>query len=490
MSTSDSVRVGIKWIGVSLAVTQAVRFLTTAVLARLLTPEIFGLVAMAHVAITLIGVIREVGVGAAFIQRQDRDPEDAANAANTTFLLSLVVNGVLFLLAWFAAPLVVRFFEADGLQAVLRAMFAVFLIDAFDTTPTMILQKRLQFERHAAGSILACAVNAGVAIGMAFAGFGVWSLVAGQLSSRAARAVLVFALARFRPRLTFDRAIAGELFAYGRYLWAFAVLSAVGGSLDRLILGRWLGAATLGIYDMALNLSNLPASHISGLVNQLTFPSFARIQGDPAALRRALHKTIRHVSLLSVPLAFGMLAVANDLILTVYGEKWADAVPVIQVLAFYGLSLSIASITGPVLKAIGRPQILLYSSIVHHSVLLALLFALGGYGPVGIAYAVLTPMLISAGLAYALIFYYLSFPLRDIFVPLFRTGAPALAMYAAVRAFHAQLDPALAHPASLLACVAVGGVTYLVLSVLVNRAGLVEVTTTLREALLSKGKFA
>ena len=275
---------------------------------------------------------------------------------------------------------------------------------------------------------------------------------------------------------------------YGRYLWAFAALSAVGGSLDRLILGRGLGAASLGVYSMAHNLSSLAAIHISRLVNQITFPSFARVQHDHADLRRALNKTIRHVTILSVPIAFGMLAVAHDLILTVYGEKWRAAIPIVEVLAFFGLSLSVSSITGPIFKAIGKPQILLYSSLIHHTLLVALLIALVRHGAVAIAYAVLIPMLVSATLSYGLIVYYISYPIRDLLGPLVRTGGPAIAMYLVVKAFDARFDAAFAPPMpiSLLASVAVGGSVYLMLSALVNRKDLLELFSTLRRSFFAR----
>jgi len=487
MSDSSQVHAGIKWIGVSLAFSQLVRFLTTAVLARLLTPEMFGLVAMASVAIQLISVIREVGIGAAYIQRQDSGPREAI-AANTTFAMSLALNATLFALAWFGAPLIARFFETGELLTVLRAMFVLFIVDAFDVTPSMILQKRLAFDKIARAEIAAAAVNALIAIGLAVTGAGVWSLVAGQLAARLTRTSLVFGMSRFRPRLQFDRTIARELFDYGRYLWAFTALSAIGGTLDRLILGRGLGAAPLGVYNMALNLSNLPATHISRLVNQITFPSFARMQHDHAELRRALHKTLRHVAMLAVPLAFGMLAVAHDLILTVYGEQWRAAIPLVGVLAFFGLSLSVSSITGPILKAIGKPQILLYSSLLHHSLLAVLLLALVRHGVVAIAYAVLVPMLVSAALSYGLIVHYIAFPLKDLLGPLARTGGPGLAMYLIVRAFDVRFDAAFdaAVPISLLASVAVGASVYLALTALVNRADLLELVSTLRRSFFAR----
>lgn len=492
MSNANQVHVGIKWIGASLAITQFVRFLTTAVLARLLTPEIFGLVAMAHVAIQLIGVIREVGIGTAYVQRVDRDLDDAAAAANTTFYMSLGINGTLFVIAWFSAPLAAGFFETDSLVAVLRAMFLVFLIDAFDTTPTMIIQKRLDFDKNALGEVLASVVNTAVAISMAASGFGVWSLVIGQLSSRLARAALVFWLSGFRPRLQFDRTIARDLFRFGRYLWAFAILSAIGGSLDRVILGRWMGAASLGMYEMAYNLANLPSTHISRLVNRITFPSFALLQRDLPALCDALSKTIRHVLIISVPVALGIYAVADDLIMTVYGEKWQEAIPVVRVLAFFGLSLSISSITGPILKAIGKPKVLFYSSVAHHVLLAALLFSFASKGAVAIAYAVLIPMIFSATLAYALIIYLISFPVQNVLGPLLRTGIPALLMVVIVRQFDLHFDAAFSPlaPISLLASVGVGAVSFLALTGVFNRPGLVEVIETLRRSILARRKKA
>jgi teichuronic acid exporter len=152
------------------------------------------------------------------------------------------------------------------------------------------------------------------------------------------------------------------------------------------------------------------------------------------------------------------------------------------------LSLSVSSITGPILKAIGKPQILLYSSLLHHTLLVVLLLALVRHGAVAIAYAVLIPMLVSAILAYGLIVHYIAFPLRDLLGPLVRTGAPALAMYLVVKAFDARFDAAFAPPIpiSLLASVAVGGLVYLMLSALVNLKDLLELFSTLRRSFFAR----
>jgi O-antigen/teichoic acid export membrane protein len=492
MSTSEKIRFGIKWVGASSAVSQGVRFLTTALLARLLAPEMFGLVAIAGVTIGILAIVREAGISSAFIQREDADATEMRVAANTAFFIVFGLNSALFVVAWALAPRLAGFFEStppEQLIPVLRAMSLVFLIDGVMTTPNMLLQKNLEFGKHALGAIAASLVNALVATSLALAGKGVWSLVIGQLSSLSVWAVLAMFLSGWRPRLEFSSTIARELFNYGKYLWAFGALSAVGDSLDRLLIGRWLGPASVGVYGLALSLSNLPATEVSRIIGRITLPWFSRIRSDPDGLRSAYLRTLSHVSMLSVPLAFGMLAVSSDLILTIYGARWADAVPVIEVLAFYGMSLSVSATTGGVLRAIGKPQVLLYTSVLHHAVQLGLLLTIGRHGVVAIAYAVLVPMLISSSIAFVLVTVYLDARPWQVIEPLVRAGVPAFGMFLIVRGFDGWLDAAFGPPVpvSLASCVVVGSLAYLALSALINRAGLLEFATTVRGVVLSKG---
>lgn len=483
MTTGRQVRSGLKWVSLSLVVTQAVRFGATVVLARLLVPEMFGLIAMANATIELIAVIRELGFGAAYIQRQDSDPEAAALTAATAFWLLVAINGILFCFAMLLAPWLAAIFAGDGLELILRVMFAAFLIDALGTLPAFMLQKRLWFGRHAAAEVAAALAYAVVAVGLAWRGFGVWSLVAGHLSSRAVQAAVAFAASGWRPSLRFSPRVARELFEFGKYLWAFAVISAIGRNVDRVIVGRYLGAASLGIYGMAFHLCRLPSNHISRLVNRITFPALARVQDDPDALRRAFCKTLRHVSMLSVPVACGLLAVAEDFVLTVYGDKWADAVPVVGVLAFFGMALSLSSITGPVFQAIGQPRILLYTSVVHQLLLGVLLYALAPYGVLGVSYGVLAPLLLSSAIAYVLVAQRLDIPWTELAGPLLRTGVSGFGMWAAVRALRVLLVAQVDWPRPLLLGVEVvfGGLCYLLLSALCNRSALLEFVTTGRE---------
>lgn len=227
--SSRRVRLGLKWVSLSLGLSRLVRFGTTALLTWFLARELFGLVTIANAVINVLASLREMGFGQAYIQRRDADEEDARRAADTTFALSLGTNLALMGLAYLLVPAMARIYQdAEGIGAVLRVMLLAFLIDPFSSTPAFVLQKRLDFRRISISEIWASLSNAAIAVALAYGGAGVWSLVAGQLGSRVLQAVVLWRAARWRPRVAWSPPIARELFGYGKYLWGFSALSAVG----------------------------------------------------------------------------------------------------------------------------------------------------------------------------------------------------------------------------------------------------------------------
>jgi len=462
-------------------------FVSTMVLARLLTPEMFGLVAMANVALALVGSLRDVGLGQAYVQRETGSPEELRLAANTTFYLILFTNAVLFVLAVSFAPLAARFFDNPEVIPLLRAITVIFVLDALISGPAMVLRRRLDFRRLAYAEIGASVATAVVAISLATLEFEAWSLVWGQVAGRVTEAVALFWLSRWRPRLEFSPKLARELFDFGRYLWAFSILSAVGRILDRAIVGRVLGAAVLGSYHLGANLANLPARQISTIVNRITFPAFARMQDNPERMATALRKALAHVSIATLPVTAGLIAAAPQLIGTAYGPGWEAAVPVLQALSLFGMTLSISSVTGPIFQAIGKPQVLLYTSIIHHAVYVGLLIWWGRYGLEGILAAVVVPVQVSAIIAFVLILRYLKVSFFWIFGPCLRAGAAAVGMFAAVWAARPILESAqLPLSVQLIALTLVGVAIYVGLSFLVNGVASREFLDTLRETIRPK----
>jgi len=478
------VRVGLKWTGGALLVSRVIRFAATVVLARLLAPDLFGLVALASAVMNVMSAAREVGFGHAYVQRRVRDLEDARRTASTTFVVLLAGNAALFAVGQAAAPWFAGFFErSEEIVPVLRVMLVAFLLEAFLAMPGFVLQKRLEFGRHSASEVIGTASYGAIAVSLAFLGMGVWSLVLGDIGSRIVQAAVLAKVSGWRPSFRFDVRIARELFAFGKYLWAFAAVSMVGGVVDRLVLGGLYGAESVGLYGLALGLCSLPATQISALVNRVAFPALSRLQDDRGALGRAFRKALSHVSILSFPVTLGLYAVAAEFIRVVYGPAWDAAAPALEVLAFYAMVLAVSSVAGPVFQAIGRPQILLYTSLVHHAVLFGGMFALAGYGLVGIAWAVLIPHVVSAGIAFVLAARHLDLRAGAVIEPLLRAGTSALGMMGAVKTVqwglrHQGVNAALP---TLLVSVAVGVLAYLVLSTVVNRSLFREFGRTARQ---------
>jgi PST family polysaccharide transporter len=490
-SLNKQVHFGAKWSSVAQIVTRLTRFLTTVVLARILAPESFGIVAMANVSIETMGLIREIGFGTAFIQRQEKTPDDVALAANTTFLIGLVINGLLLASGFFVAPAIADFFDQDSLDLILRVMFLTFVFDAVSTIPNLVLQRELEFGKLAVCEIAQSVVYAAVGISMALLGYGVWSLVAAQLSSRMIFTILVFKQSPWSPRLEFSFEITKELFSYGRYIWAFVLLSAAGKVLDKAVVGKFYGAANLGYYSIAFNICNMPATQISSLVNRITFPAFSRIQHDLQLLKKAFLKTYSFVALIALPIAFGLLAVSEPLVLTVYGSKWEPMVPLINVLAFFGMSLSISSITGPIFQAIGKPKVLLYTSILHHFIQISLLILLSEYEVLGICYAVLIPMLVSSAIAFILIHGYINLTWGEVFEPVIRSLITSAAMFFSIKFLEILAERTFNSPpgVTLVLLVMFGIVAYIAGSFIVNKAMFFDFTKTFKTIIRSKGNL-
>lgn len=488
--TGGRVRAGIKWAGVSLLATKSARFLTNIVLARLLAPEAFGLLAMANGVIMLLRALREAGFGHAYIQRLDRGEEDSRRAVDTTFVVTLVINASLFVLAEAFTPQIRGIFRGDPeLESVLRWMFAVLLLDALFTTPSYILQKRLAFAQHSRAEVAGTAASAVTAIGLAFLGFGVWSLVAAQLVSRTIEAAMMVAMTGWRPTFRFSPSLARELFAFGKYMWAFAILSAVGGILDRVILGRNDGAAALGGYWIALNLCKMPSTQLSFLVNRISFPVLSQLQLKPERLRRAFRKALSHVSVVSFPMAFGLLAVSELFVPIAYGEKWRGVVPIVDVLAFYGMTLAVSSVAGPALKAVGKANAMFYSSVAHHVLQVTLLLTLGQQGVIWVAVSILIPLVASSVMAFWLVRAYVHVEARDMLEPVMRSGISAMTMWLIVEAFQRAVGgwPPIV---TLLASGAIGVGAYWAASMVWNRPMMREFARTVRDVISSRGQPA
>ncbi|MBE2232147.1 MAG: lipopolysaccharide biosynthesis protein [Anaerolinea sp.] len=343
---------GLFWEGGAALVGQGLSFLVSLLLARLLTPEYFGLLAIANLAIQSLVFFQELGFSSALIYRQ-KDVEAAANTAHWTILAS---SALLYLVAFVSAPLVAQFFHSPESMPVLRVLALTMVINSFSRVPYTLLTKELDFRKKVLPELTASLIGNLAALLLAWVGWRVWALVAGELISALLVTLLVYAISPWRPRLQFVRSIFHELFGYGKHIAVSQVLIFGITNIDDMFVGRMLGQAALGQYGLAYKISNTPATNITRVVNRVTFPAYSILQADQERLRSAFFRQVRFVGALAMPIGVATVIFAHDFVYAVLNESWAPAIVPMQILAVYGVIRSVAANMGVIFQAGGKPQ--------------------------------------------------------------------------------------------------------------------------------------
>lgn len=370
------------WQSVSSATARLVYLVTTLILAKLLTPKDYGLIAIAWLVINTLALFRDAGVGKALIQRQTLVKE----AADTAFVLIPTVCLFLYGLSYFIAPYLGAAFGDGQAESVIKVMSVTVIILSVGTVPSLMLEKELMFKRKIIPEISASFGYALVSISLALFGFGVWSLVFGEITRALFLASLIWFVSSWRPKFTFSRSLAKEMMGYGIYIIAFSIGTFIFYSIDNAVIGKVLGATLLGYYAFAFSLTNLPATKITDVLSRVIFPAYSKLQGDDQALRDSLLKTLEYVSMVIVPIGFAIFAVGPIFLKAMYGSKWLNAIPLLQVLWFYGLLRSILEITKSVFLATGNPKLFSRITILQLSIILPLIyFAAKHFATMGVA---------------------------------------------------------------------------------------------------------
>jgi PST family polysaccharide transporter len=342
------------WALVSLAAGRALSLVALVVLARLLAPADFGLLAFALVFVAYAETISDLGTSAALIYWPDRDGA-RDDVAQLTFVISLVAGLSWLALTLLAAPAVAAFFHESDTTSILRVLALTFPLKALGTTHDALAQKDLRFGARVVPELgLACFKGA-VAILLATLGFGVWSLVYGHLAGVLAWTILLWMVVPWRPRRRVPLSLVRPVLSYGRDIVSVNVLSAIVHHADAIVVGRMLGATALGFYQVAGRVPDVTLMMIVRVAGRILFPAFARLGTDVAALRSAYLAALKYVALLVVPAAVALAALADPLVRVLFGAGWEPAVPILRALAVYAGLRAIGTHAGDVLKATGRP---------------------------------------------------------------------------------------------------------------------------------------
>jgi O-antigen/teichoic acid export membrane protein len=373
--------------------------ITTSILARLLAKSDFGLIAIAVVAINYLSVLKDLGLGVALIQHKG----DIKEAANTVFTINLIIGLVLSAIIIPLAPLIAIYFRDPHVTSVLRWMGISFIINALGSVHTNWLVRDLDYRRKLIPDLGSPLIKGVVSIGMAYSGYGVWSLVFGQIAGAIASVVLVWAMLPWRPRLTLDRKIVSRLMKFGASVTVIDIINEITDNIDYVIVGRIFGLVPLSIYTLAYRLPEMLLIGNLWVMGGVVFPAFSTIQDKPNQLRKGFLASVRLVELIAVPICLGLLIAADPIVRVVFGEQWLEAIPVLRVLAIYAWVYSLGYHVGGFYKAIGRPDILLRLSILTLIMIIPALLIGARFGLIGVAIghlvAVLIRRVISLGLA-------------------------------------------------------------------------------------------
>jgi PST family polysaccharide transporter len=368
---------GIIWSAVNTWTNNVLSLAVVTLLARLVTPNEFGVVALAGIYISFGQVFISDTVSEALVQRRllDRDHLDAAFWMMAGLGVLATIAGVVL------APILGIAFSEESVAPILRVISLRLVFDSLLTVPTALLLRELDFRSFATRSLFANIAGGAVGVGLALAGGGAWALVCQQLVNAAVTLAIVGINAGWLPRLRFSAAHARDLIGYS---W-FSILSRLGyflvNNVDRMIIGFFLSSTALGIYSLAKRVTEMMSTSITGVVVAVAHPFFARDQHDVVRLRGALTAMMDRTALVAFPAFFGLAGIARDVVPLVFGDKWIGAVPVLQVLSILMALYAVSTLHGALVRAVGRAD--WWSGFVH---LTSALYVVGfvAAGPHGI----------------------------------------------------------------------------------------------------------
>ena len=370
---------------------QAFSLVRTLVLARILAPEDFGLLGVALIAISILGKLSETGVQAALIQ----DKREVHEFLDTGWTISVLRGLFLCIAMFFGAPHLARFFGDASATNALRLASVSPLISGMNNIGIVSFQRKLAYKGHFLYRISGLLADTTVSIAAALVLRSGWALILGLVAGSVGRLLASYLLHPFRPKLRIRRAIIRDLSGFGRWIMSSNLLTYFLLEGDDILVGRLLGTSHLGLYRMAYRFSNLPATEISGVLSQVTFSTYARLQDNQASLRRAYLETVKLTILLSFPSAAGLLVLADPFTRLFLGEQWVPMIPAMQVLTIFGAARSYGGTIGSLLQGVGKAK-LFTRLLLLQLVLLAPIIVpfTAKWGIVGTAAAILIPNII------------------------------------------------------------------------------------------------
>ncbi|MDH7482325.1 MAG: MOP flippase family protein [Armatimonadota bacterium] len=355
--TADELKIktirGIGWSVAGQAGNQVLAALTMIVLARLLSPREFGLLAMVVVITSFANIFAEMGLGSALVQKQDIRQEHLSSV----FWLNVIAGLILTSAFIICSPLISNFYGEQILRPLTLLISANFAIGSLSIVQRTNFVKTLDFRRLFVADITAVVVSSVVAITMAYAGAGVWSLAAQSVVLTSVTAAMLWLMSAWRPSLIFRWNAIRDLLGFGANLLGTDVLNYWVRNIDYLLIGRFIGSNPLGIYKNAYQVMLFPLTNVSRVISRVMFPALSIIQNEKARVRNIYLQVTRTIALITFPMMAGLFVAVEPLVLAVFGAKWSGMIPLLRVFSIVGLMQSIGTLNGNLYLSQGRADL-------------------------------------------------------------------------------------------------------------------------------------
>lgn len=371
---------------------QGISFLVSLVLARLLLPSEYGTVALVLVFINLANVFVSDGLGEALIQKKNADDADF----NTMFFCSLGLSIVLYVIMFFAAPLIANYYQDATLVSVLRVLALRLPLAAINTIQHAYVAKYMQFKKFFFSTLGGTLASAIVGISMAYHGFGIWALVGQYLSNCFIDTVVLFFTVEWRPHLMFSLLSVKQLLPFGWKLMAAGFISSLYGELRNLVIGKVYSTEDLAFYNKGNHFPSLTVTNVDTSISSVLFPAMSSINNDPNHLRALTRKSMRMSSYVVFPMMIGMCAVGETMIRFLLTDKWIGCVPFLRLSCIYWMIQPLQTANAQAIKACGRSDIYLKLETAKKIIGVGLIFVTMRMGVMAVVFSNLLVAAISA----------------------------------------------------------------------------------------------
>jgi O-antigen/teichoic acid export membrane protein len=441
----------------------------TLIVIRLLSPQDYGLMAMAVVYLGLGVVWRELGLNSLIIQARDLSEAELSRIFGAIILAHVLLAALLA----GAAPFLAALFGDERLAPVLQVLAFSLLAMTFDSVPRAWLERALDFKATNAADLIAGIASAGVTLTLALLDQGVWSLVAGNVTTAAVASAVLWAKTPLRLRPRFDLWRLSNRFAFaGHSLWSQTLGQALG-SMDHFIVGKLMGTSALGIYSIARELGTLPIAKISSVLTVVAFPAVAEIQADPTLIRGYFLRAVRLQATLATPAMFGLAACASEIVPLVLGEQWRAGIFIFAMICLGTPMRMIAVLLPPLAFGRGRPDVTVacqYRSLLVSAAFLSAGIAAGGLD--GLAIASLAVALVTTLWSLSLTMPLIGGDAGAVLAEIRAASLNSALMGGVVYGFGLWLAPLVSVPMLLAAKIALGVAVYAALAFALDRDGL------------------